>query len=155
MDNTKAVVKQSKFGKGVFAGECIKAGELIASFDGLIYRDDAPEWDDPKLAVYLADHAIQFGKDRWRDSSGFANLINHSCEPNCGVKNLFDIVAMRDIAPGEELTWDYEMTENGSVWVMNCACRQINCRKIIGAYDNMPKEIREKYYGYLSDWLMA
>jgi hypothetical protein len=39
-----------------------------------------------------------------------ARLINHSCDPTCEaqvIKGQIWIVAMADIEPGEELTYDY------------------------------------------------
>ena len=59
---------------------------------------------------------------------------------------------MRDIKKGEELTFDYEMCED-SDWTLHCKCGNKNCRKIIGAFRNMPEETRKKYNGYISDWL--
>lgn len=147
-DNLKVIVKQAKFGKGLFADEAIKKDEIIAEFDGQIYEDQKYDGTNNEIE----DHIVQFTKDKWRDSNGNARFINHSCEPNCGVKNLFQIVAMRDISAGEELTWDYEMTENW-FWRMECRCGTPSCRKIIGAFDNMPREVREKYKGYISEWL--
>ena len=35
------------------------------------------------------------------------DMINHSCEPNCGLLGQMLLVAMRDIARGEELCFDY------------------------------------------------
>src|SRR4051812_12788994 len=103
MDNPKAKVRRTKkYGRGVFAHQKIKKGELIAAFDGPFFDDDFDEWTED-----LMNHAIQFGKTDWRDSKGIARLINHSCEPNCGIKEYFKVVAMRDIEPGEHLTWDY------------------------------------------------
>jgi SET domain-containing protein len=148
MDNKGVVIRETATqGRGVFARVKIKKGETISSFDGTIYEFDYPSWNDD-----LYNHVIQFEKRRWRDSSGIARLINHSCDPNCGIKNLFDVVAMRDIQPGEEITWDYEMTENYK-WRMNCTCGSPICRKTIGAYENMPLAIRKKYKGYISAWL--
>lgn len=149
MDNPKAIVHQTKkYGKAVFAKKPIKKGEIIAEFDGPIYDDDFEDWTDD-----LANHAIQFAKSSWRDSKGIARYINHSCDPNCGIKKLFKIVAMRNIDQGEEITWDYEMTEKSDWWKMRCKCGTPICRKMIGNYKNMPKKIREKYKGYISEWL--
>jgi SET domain-containing protein len=42
-----------------------------------------------------------------------ARFINHSCEPNCEaiiVRSHVWIRALRDILPGEELTYDYNLT---------------------------------------------
>ncbi len=150
MPTTKVKLEENgKFGKGIFAIEHINKGEVIASFDGEIYG-----WDDDRWTDELYDHVIQFEERKWRDSNGIARWINHSCEPNCGIKNLFDVVAMRDIEAGEEITWDYEMTEKNPWWRMNCKCGTKSCRMVIGNYDNMPEIIRQKYAGYISEWLV-
>lgn len=149
MDSKKVIVRKTKrHGNGVFARTAIRKGETIAKFDGTIY-DFYSNWTND-----LYNHAIQFEKRRWRDSKGIARLINHSCDPNCGIRNLFTIVAMRNIAPGEEITWDYGMTENYE-WRMKCTCGSPICRKTIGVYKTMPLAIRKKYKGYISEWLTA
>jgi uncharacterized protein len=152
-DNSLLMLKKTpKYGKAVFAAEDIEKDETIAVWDGPVYEaennSDLPN-DFPWM---IADHAIQFEKNRWRDSEGLARYINHSCEPNCGIKGLFNIVAMRKINKGEEITWDYEMTEN-SDWQMTCQCGKDNCRKIIRAYRFLPDEIKWKYQNYISEWL--
>ena len=151
MDNKKVVIQKSKGrGKGLFAAAPIKKGEEIASFDGPIYDVKHEPWTDDIL-----HYVIQFEKEKWRASTGIARIANHSCEPNCGIKNLFTIVAMRNIAADEEITWDYEMTENNyHGWEMDCKCGTPPCRKIIGRYDNMPPAVRKKYKGYISAWLL-
>lgn len=149
MDNKKVKVRSTrKYGRGVFAIKDIRKGEVIASFDGQILDDDFEPWTED-----LYNHAIQFEKAKWRDSKGIARLVNHSCDPNCGIKRLFDIVAMRPIKKGEQLTWDYEMTEKNPDWRMRCRCGTPICRKVIGNYKNMPLKIRKKYKGYISSWL--
>ena len=141
--------RTQKYGKAVFALKPIKKGEVIAKFDGPVYDDDYEDWTDD-----LMNHAIQFGEGLWRDSKGIARYINHSCEPNCGIRDLFKVVAMRDIYQGEEITWDYEMTERNKYWKMKCKCGTPGCRKVIVNFDNMPKKIRQKYKGYISEWLV-
>lgn len=150
MDSRKVIIKRTgRFGRGVFAKQVIRKNEIIAKFDGPIYDGDFDGWTDDIL-----NHAIQFGHDRWRDSIGIARLINHSCDPNCGIKRLFTVVAMRRIEKGEQITWDYEMTEkNDYGWRMKCKCRSPLCRKTIGDYRKMPRAIRKKYSGYISEWL--
>jgi len=158
MDNIKVELRKHKFGSGLFAKEKINAGEIIAEFDGDIYTDSEQEvWDDN-----LNDHCVQFEDGKWRYSKGFAVYSNHSCDPNCGIKNLFQIVAMRDIESGEEITWDYDMTEDNETedkdsfyyWAMDCKCGSAQCRGKIGSYKNMPQNIRDKYEGFISTWLV-
>ncbi len=149
MDSKKVIIKKTpRHGRGVFAARKIKKDEVIAAFDGAIYDAGHEDWSDD-----LYNHAIQYGEQQWRDSKGIARLVNHSCDPNCGIRDLFKVVAMRDIAPGEEVTWDYGMTENYT-WRMKCTCGSSLCRKTIGAYRTMPPAIRRKYKGYISGWLL-
>ncbi len=150
MDNRKVFVRKTKkYGKAVFASQTIKKGEVIAVFDGDRFDNDFEPWTED-----LYNHAIQYGKTDWRDSKGLARWINHSCEPNCGIKKYFKVVAMREIEKGEEITWDYEMTEKNKHWKMKCRCGSRQCRKVIGNYSNMPKSVRKKYEGYISEWLL-
>ncbi|OGZ44691.1 MAG: hypothetical protein A3C84_02090 [Candidatus Ryanbacteria bacterium RIFCSPHIGHO2_02_FULL_48_12] len=148
MDSKKAQVRDTKkYGAGVFAGMPIKKGEVIAEIDGRIYTLEE-DFDD-----YAYNHAIQFAPEKWRASDGIADQLNHSCEPNCGIKARFKIVAMRDVAVGEELTWDYGMTEDFQ-WRMRCRCGTPSCRRIIGDFKTIPKDTRIRYKGYISAWLV-
>ena len=149
MDSRKVIIRKTKkYGNAVFAKEKIRKGTIIAAFDGPILDDDFEPWTDD-----LYNHAIQIGKALWRDSKGLARLINHSCDPNCGIKDYIKVVAMRTIQKGEEITWDYEMTEKNPYWRMRCRCGTLLCRKMIGNYTNMPASIRKKYGDYISEWL--
>lgn len=149
MDNPKAQLSTNKLGKCVIASEDIKQGEIIADFDGEVFTAEKCA-DLPKD---IADHAIQFREHKWRRSKGIAELLNHSCDPNCGIKGLFTVVAMRDIKKGEELTWDYDMSEDAD-WRMDCLCGTQNCRKIVGSFRLSSAKIKDRYRGYISDWLV-
>ena len=152
IDNPKTELKETDKGKGLFAKERISAGEFISEFDGEVYIGDEEEgWNED-----IINHAIQFEPNKWKDSNSLARCANHSCDANCGIKELFKLIAMRDILPGEEITWDYEMTEDleEKDWYLDCKCNSINCRRKIGTYRNLPKERREKYKGFISEWLI-
>ena len=153
MDNPKVeVIETGKYGKGLFAKEAISKDEIISEFDGEIYNYT----DD--LDKYLHDHAIQFATNKVRVSKGIAIYTNHSCEPNCGIKDLFKIVAMRNIMRGEEITIDYKMSEHFHdkrwEWKMECKCGSKNCRKIISSCENLNPALLKKYKGYVSEWLL-
>jgi SET domain-containing protein len=153
MDNKKVEIRETeKYGRAVFAKEDIQKEEIIASFDGPVYEAERAMLlpNDPPLCA--GRHSVQFEERKYRDSNGIARYMAHSCDPNCGIKNLFDVVAMRDIKKDEEIVWDYEMTEK-SDFRMECMCGSSICRGIIGTYANMPEQVKEKYKGYISEWL--
>src|ERR1035441_3552094 len=56
-------------------------------------------------------HATQVGPDRWARHGGLGPKVNHSCDPNCGVRlndeQAFDVVARQQIHAGQEVTFDY------------------------------------------------
>ncbi|MEK6910985.1 MAG: SET domain-containing protein-lysine N-methyltransferase [Nanoarchaeota archaeon] len=147
----KIEVRETKnIGKGILAVQDIPKGEVLFDWTGgNIYEADKCT-DLPKD---VADHAIQFEEHKWIDTDGIGRYFNHSCEPNCGIKGKFQVVAMKDIKKGEWCTWDYDMTEDSN-WRMECKCGSKSCRKLIGAYNDLPKKIKSKYIGFISDWLV-
>lgn len=150
MDHSNAAVRpHPPYGQGVFAIGPILQGEEIASFDGPIY-EGLVNADFPPEVV---NHAITFARDRARDSLGIARYLNHSCSPNAGIREKFRIVAMRDIEPGEEICWDYAMSEDHD-WSMICHCGSHECRGEVRGFGDLPKEIQKRYSGYISDWLV-
>ena len=149
MNSSKIEIRKSPLGgKGVFAKQAIKKNLPVAAIDGRVYSWRSNLWNN-----HLYNHCVQFEEKKWRYSP-VASMFNHSCKPNCGIKGLFTIVAMRNIKAGEELTWDYEMTEDHPYWRLKCKCGNKECRKVIGAFKNMPEKIRKKYKGYISSWLV-
>ena len=113
----RTVVRRSGVhGKGVFALRDLAAGETVIEYVGeIITWDEAlrrhpRDPSDPNHTFYfhLDDgHVIDGGV-----SGNSARWINHSCEPNCEAEDrdgrIF-IVALRDIAVGEELFFDYRL----------------------------------------------
>jgi hypothetical protein len=60
-------------------------------------------------------------------------------------------VALRDIAPGEELSFDYATTTSRAGieafpgWRFDCLCGAANCRGEVGSAEDLPPE-RLAYY---------
>lgn len=148
MDTPYIEVRDAQFGKGVFAVRKFEPNDVILEIAGKEYR--AEKISD--LGADIADHALQIGAHTWIHATESSRYLNHSCEPNCGIQGITTIVAMTRIRAGEECTFDYEMSER-SDWRMQCQCGNPHCRGIIGSYDNMPQEVREKYRGYISEWI--
>jgi hypothetical protein len=66
-----------------------------------------------------------------------------------------ELVALRDIPEGEEITYDYSTTMDdnpekievgdGELWNMECNCGKDNCRGIVDQFRTLPVEIQEYY----------
>ena len=152
-NNPKVIISKTGIYKGLIAVEPIHKGEIIAVSDGDVFYADL----DSQLPDIARNTAYQFHEKWYRDGkpTSYARFINHSCEPNCGIKNLFQIVTMRDIAAGEELTFDYGMVCN-SDWENpegSCLCGSPNCRGKILPYRGLPQSVKDRYKGYISEWL--
>jgi len=143
------ILEKPGYGNGLYAKKPIKKDEFIGSFKGKIYRAERATLLPPEAI----NHAMQISEKEYSlPKDPTITMANHSCDPNSGIRGIFDIVAMRDINAGEEITWDYEMSEK-SDWRLDCSCGSRNCRGIIGTYENMLEAVREKYNGYISGWL--
>ncbi len=152
-DNTKISVRENgAMGLAVFATERIQAGECIAVFEGEKYEAEHAL----ALPYEMRDHAVQVGPQSYVFGyRGLAHCLCHSCEPNCGIRNLTEIFTTRDIEVGEQLTWDYRCTEN-STWVLqNCLCGSRHCTKIVQNYDSLPSTMKAEYQSknMVSEWL--
>jgi hypothetical protein len=80
-------------------------------------------------------------------------FINHSCEPNVGFAGNIVLVAMRDIAAGEELTTDYALFDDADT-PMPCDCGTPSCRGTISGRDWQLPELQRKYGSYFSWYLL-
>ena len=72
---------------------------------------------------------------------------NHSCDPNLAIHGQIVLVAMRDVAAGEELTIDWATTDDGD-HRMTCHCGSPRCRGIVTGKDWMKPELQQRYRGW-------
>jgi hypothetical protein len=78
------------------------------------------------------------------DGHGIAMFVNHSCDPNCEtgeVRGRVWVKAIRNIAAGEELTYDYNLYD-GDEDEARCNCGAATCRKSMYAPDEIKKRAR-------------
>ncbi len=137
--NPKVTVHDSPIeGNGLFATETIVKGEQLWISKGAkeqgskIYSDEKfkeftkwciendKEWD----AVALGDGKHRAAISDRKDNPG--NYGNHSCSPNVDK----DLVVLRNILPGEEITIDYAQFSN-KAWKMECNCGAESCVGIV------------------------
>lgn len=139
-------------GLGLFAIAPIPAGTILWRADPVPPRfhiDEINSWPAEKRARFLR-HSTQVDTD-WH--AGFlegatdsGDYMNHSCDPTAWFEDPFTIAARRDIAPGEEITFDYAMSEIREDFGLNCGCGSTLCRGRITPHDyRIRPELRERY----------
>lgn len=127
-------------GQGLFARIAIAAGEIVAVKGGHVLT--GPEWAALEPALGAAD--IQIAEDLFiapvcpEQRHGSMLYTNHSCDPNLAIQGQIVLVAMRDIAPGEELT----------IHTLDCRCGSPRCRRTVTGKDWMKPERQERYRGW-------
>lgn len=130
----------SEKGTGVFAGRPFDIGDELLEFVG-----ERKEMD----AFKDLTHALQIGPTTYISPSGkIDDYVNHSCDPNAGVrddKGRIVLFALRPIARGDEITFDYATTQAGHHMTISCACGSPLCRKTIADFRDMPGE-RQQYF---------
>jgi SET domain-containing protein len=118
---------RSRTGFGLFATRPIKKGDFIIQYWGpRITNDKADELDNRYLFEISKRWTIDGSPRR-----NIARYINHSCRPNAEsdvVKGKILITAVKNIAPGDEITYDYGRDHfNGFIKSKGCQC--VKCRE--------------------------
>lgn len=145
-------IAPDKGGYAVYALKTIKKNELLAVWGGKVVT----------LAEVLAlpqderGHTIQIFDELYlapMDMEEPADYVNHSCDPNAGICGQISLVAMREIIPGEEITFDYAMADSSSFDEFDCACGAATCRGRVSGDDWKRPELWKRYDGYFSTYL--
>jgi SET domain-containing protein len=149
-------VRRSRIqGRGVFASRDIARGERIIEYAGLRISHgeaDAECGDDEASSrhhtfLFAVDDRVVIDAGRGGNEARF---INHSCDPNCEIvvarRRVF-IHALRDIATGEELLYDYWYITDESYTLEDlrriypCRCGSDECR---GTLARPPRRIKKR-----------
>ena len=107
-------------GRGVFARRLIRQGEVIERVPMLVLT--AEEFEDRLAGTSLANYCFAWSRGTMALALGYGSLYNHSFRPNARYDDVGpqtkEFTAMRDIAPGEEITVNYngEPTSRAAVW---------------------------------------
>lgn len=137
-------------GFGLFATRRFRAGSVVVRLTekevhGFYSPNEVPEapmmlgvgigqWQQPKLTT------------SWR-------WLNHSCTPNIGFRTATTLIALKDIAVGEEVLLDYSMAEGDPWWTMGCACGSKKCRKTLQAFQFLPSSLQRAYRPVVAPWI--
>jgi len=113
---------------GCYTTRPFKKGSRVCEYEGPRFtKEVADERYQDRFITYL----FSCGDDGMViDGFGTAMFINHSCDPNCETEDhggRVYIVAVRDIASGEELTYEYNLCDSDDAEA-DCYCGAATCR---------------------------
>jgi uncharacterized protein len=142
-------------GRGLFAMADIAKNEIVAVKGGHIFDRKALR---EKVTPRLGPVEIQIDDDLFiapvTDEERELSMLylNHSCDPNLGMRGDITFVAMRNICAGEELTHDWAMTDDDD-YSIECNCGAPDCCKTLTGKDWQRPDLQEHYAGYFSAYL--
>jgi SET domain-containing protein len=139
-------------GRGLFAQRRFEKGDTIAACGGRVVEYQ----EFSRLSEELRTHSLQI------DDTLFLvcdpdfepiEFLNHSCEPNVGMRGNVLFVALRAVEAGEELCYDYAMSDTNDYDEFVCECDMPSCRRLITGGDWKLPELQERYSGYFSAYI--
>jgi uncharacterized protein len=142
----------SKGALGIFAMQPVQAGETLTVWGGRVVDFEHLQ----ELSEFEITHSIQVEDDLHllplREGEP-ADYFNHSCDPNAGLSGQIVLVALRDIAVGEEVCFDYAMSDSNAYDEFTCGCGAATCRGRVTGNDWRSPELWERYAGHFSPYL--
>ena len=125
---------------GCYTMHPIRKNSLVVEYDGPRFtKDVADERYKDRFITYL----FSIGKEVI-DGFGTAMFLNHSCNPNCETVEIDGriwIKALRNIAPGEELTYEYNLHDSDDDDA-DCYCGAARCRGTMFSDDEVKRRAR-------------
>jgi D-alanine-D-alanine ligase len=137
-------------GFGIYAKRNMHRGDIV--FNGeekpqrLVTRRHVQQNWDEKDKEHFRRYAYPISKEVfiiWDNDPEEWAPQNHSCDANCAYDGL-NIVALRDIKKGEELTLDYALFLDKNMEPFHCSCGSPNCRGLIIGMPNNSVTHREE-----------
>lgn len=127
---------------GCYTTSPIRKGARVVEYTG-------PILDKEEADLLYADRPVTYlfgigDGTQVIDGHGTAMFVNHSCNPNCETDEIDGhvwIMALRDIASGEELCYDYLLYDGDESEELPCNCGAARCRGTMYS----PEEIRRRH----------
>ncbi|MES2392915.1 MAG: SET domain-containing protein-lysine N-methyltransferase [Acidobacteriota bacterium] len=128
---------------GCYTLDPIKKGRIVLEYGGArIPKRVADERYADRVVTYLFGFA---NSTDVIDGFGTAMFLNHACNPNCETESDDDgrvyIRAIRNIAPGEELLYEYNLYDSEDDEA-DCYCGAPKCRGTMFSDDEVKRRAR-------------
>ncbi len=127
-------------GLGVFASRDISPGEVILEFGGPVIN-----FTEAKARGARECMVIQIADELYIDTQAPGVYVNHSCSPNCGIRNDRELAALTYIRKGDEVRYDYSTTMEEKSFTMRCCCGSSRCRKVVDDFSTLPTHVQQEY----------
>ncbi len=147
------IERPDKGGRGLVALKPVRDREVLVVFGGdIVTGRQLKKLTSPRSHPYV----LQVEEDLYLLTihEGAADWVNHSCEPNAGLQGQIVLVAMRDISVGEEVCFDYAMSDGSPYDEFTCCCGAACCRGRVTGNDWRDPALRERYADYFSPYLV-
>jgi hypothetical protein len=135
--------------EGIFTDSRIEVGTLVHTMSGEQISMPTLGWRWFSGKFRSIDDPLELDFFHFLILDSFSLSFNHSCDPNCGFRNLLDLHAIRTIEAGEELTFDYSLNARGIYfwWRMSCLCKcgAKNCRGLVSTIATLPDSAYDRY----------
>ena len=127
---------------GCYTTRPFRKGARVCEYDGpRFHKTEADARYKDRFITYLfgcGDEGLVI------DGFGTAMFINHSCDPNCETEDVngrIFVMAIRNIAAGEELTYEYNLCDSDDTDA-DCYCGAPNCRGTMFSEDELKRRQR-------------
>lgn len=132
----------------------IKKDDLVVCYGGIIVDLQELRSMDEDRQMYT----IQINEELYLSAVpgvelGIGEYLNHSCEPSCGFSSEINLVAIRDLNPGDFITVDYATCNSSFPSNMECLCGATKCRGIIKENDWELEEVQSRLLDYYQPYL--
>lgn len=139
-------------GYGIYATQDIQLKELVFKGEEMAQRLVTRRfvegyWNEKELETFRK-YAYPLSKELfilWDNNPAKWAPQNHSCDPNCSYDGL-NVMALRNISKGEELTLNYASFLDENMEPFNCRCGAVNCCGLITGVKNNSVTERESRY---------
>lgn len=122
---------QTNHGFSLLAANTFLPGDCVLDLTGITKSTK----DRYSIQISLDEHLHPFDELQGNPADCQTPWIytNHSCNPNVVIRDRA-YIALRNIQPGDDITFDYETTEVDMAEPFTCGCQSETCRGIIRGY---------------------
>ena len=145
-------VRDVAHGVGLFATRDIAEASTILAVEGRLQPYPTRYSIQIDAALHVdADASLPDSEMRLRHPWRF---LNHCCEPNARIEGRL-LRAIRAIALGEEITFDYTTTEADMSTPFQCLCGSARCIGHVRGFNHLPEDARRARMDRLAPHLRA